>query len=594
MREHELIEMIANVQSGRLARRDFVERMLGLGIGVPLASVLLASAGLAGAQTAVGYKPTRRGGGGALKLLYWQAPTLLNPHFGTGAKDLAGSRLFYETLARYDADANLVPVLAADIPSRENGGIAADGRSTVWTLKKNVQWHDGRPFTADDVVFNWAYSIEPAAATASIAAYHGVKAVSRIDAHSVRFEFDKPSPLWARGANLQMIPKHLYEAYMGAKAREAPNNLRPVGTGPYRFVDFKPGDLVRGVINTDYHVPARPHFDSVELKGGGDAASAARAVLQTGEYDFASNLQVEDDVLKRMEAATKGRIVASASGDVEYIQFNMADPNTEVEGERAHPKSRHPILSERAVREAFALLLDRKSVQEFVYGRAGVATVNILNNPASFNSPNIKDAYDPDKANAILDAAGWKRGSDGIREKGGKKLRLLFQTSINSVRQKVQNIYKQACAKAGIELELKAVTAAVFFSSDVANPDTYGRFQADLQMYASGGRSPSADEFMQWFVSWQAASSANKWLGQNRGRWRNDEYDALYRASEFELDPIKRAALLIAMNDLICTEHAVIPVVYRPSVNGYARNLVAPVTGWDGPLSGLADWYREG
>ncbi len=172
----------------------------------------------------------------------------------------------------------------------------------------------------------------------------------------------------------------------------------------------------------------------------------------------------------------------------------------------------------------------------------------------------------------MLDAAGWKRGADGIREKDGRKLKLLFQTSINSVRQKVQSIYKQSCAKAGIELELKGVTAAVFFSSDVANPDTYGRFLADLQMYAVAGRLPDPDSFMQWMVSWQASTKANKWLGLNRGRWASDEYDAAYRASEFELDPVKRAALMIRMNDLVCNDHALIPVVYRPTVHGLARN----------------------
>jgi peptide/nickel transport system substrate-binding protein len=486
-----------------------------------------------------------------------------------------------------------VPVLAAEIPSRDNGGIAADGRSTVWKLKKGVKWHDGKPFSADDVVFNWAYATDPATASFTAGAYEGVKAATKIDAETVRFEFNKPTPIWARSATVQQIPKHLFEAYGGARSRDAPANLKPVGTGPYRFVEFRPGDLVRGEINLDYHAPNRPHFDSVELKGGGDATSAARAVLQTGEYDFGWNLQVEDEVLKRMEASGKGRIVAAASGNVEIVQLNMADPWVEVEGERAHPKSRHPILSDRAVRDALALLFDRKSVQEFVYGRAGVVTANFLNNPARFNSANTRDEFSVDKANAVLDAAGWKRGADGIREKDGKKLKLLFTTSINSVRQKVQSIYKQACAKAGIELELKGVTPAVFFSSDVANPDTYGKFLADLQMYAVAGRLPDPDGFMQWFVSWQAASKANKWLGFNRGRWLSDEYDALYRASEFELYPVKRAALMIRMNDLICNDHAVIPVVYRPSVHGFARNLVAPVSGWDDSLNGLADWYRE-
>jgi len=113
-------------------------------------------------------------------------------------------------------------------------------------------------------------------------------------------------------------------------------------------------------------------------------------------------------------------------------------------------------------------------------------------------------------------------------------------------------------------------------------------------MYAVGGRDPDPSDFMQWFVSWQAASKANKWLGQNRGRWKSDEYDALFEASERELDPVRRAALLIRMNDLVCNDHAVIPVVYRPSVNGFARSLIAPISGWDGALSGIADWYHEG
>jgi peptide/nickel transport system substrate-binding protein len=592
MQEQVLRALVDDVRAGRTDRRDFVARLAGLGLCAPFASLLLASAGVVQAQPAT-YKPTRRGGGGALKLLFWQGPTLLNPHFGIGAKDQEGAALFYQPLARYDPDGNLVPVLAGEIPSHANGGIAADGRSTVWKLKKGVRWHDGRPFTADDVVFNFAYATDPTTAATTFAQYEGIAATTRIDAETVRFEFQKATPLWHRGATVALVPKHLFEAFGGARSRDAPANLHPVGTGPYRFVDFKPGDLLRGEINRDYHAPNRPHFDSVELKGGGDATSAARAVLQTGEYDFAWNLQVEDEVLTRMEASRKGRVVACPSGDVEVIQINHADPWTEVDGERSSPKSRNPILSDGAVREALTLLLDRKSIRGFVYGRAGVATPNFVNNPARYTSPNVKDEFSSERANAVLDAAGWKRGGDGVRAKDGRRLKLLFQTSINSVRQKVQNIYKQSCAKAGIELELKAVTAAVFFSSDLANPDTYSKFLADLQMYAVAGRPPDPSVFMQWFVSWQATSKANKWQGVNRGRWRNDEYDRLFRASEVELDPIKRAVLLIAMNDLVCREHAVIPIVYRPSMYGVARQLVAPLSGWDTALSSIAEWYAE-
>jgi len=157
----------------------------------------------------------------------------------------------------------------------------------------------------------------------------------------------------------------------------------------------------------------------------------------------------------------------------------------------------------------------------------------------------------------------------------------------------VQNIVKQSCAKSGIEVELKAIAAAVFFSSDVGNPDTYGKFLADLEMYAVAGRPPDPDTFMQWFVSWQMAGKANKWQGVNRGRYRNDEYDRMYRQSQTELDPVKRTALLIAMNDLACREHAIIPIVYRPSIYGLGRQIVASLSGWDNALSGIAEWYAE-
>src|SRR5262249_41402953 len=277
------------------------------------------------------------------------------------------------------------------------------------------------------------------------------------------------------------IPKHLFEKYKGAASRDAPNNLNPIGTGPYKFVEFKPGDLVRGEINPNYHAPNKPHFDAIEMKGGGDAVSAARAVLQTGEYDFAWNMQVEDEILLRLEQGGKGHADITPGGNIEHIQFNTTDPSTEVDGERSSIKTKHPTLSDPAVRQAMSVLVDRASVEKFIYGRTGSATANFVNNPEKFRSKNTKFEFNIDKANDILEKAGWKKGSDGIRAKDGKKLKFVYQTSINQPRQKTQAIVKQACQKAGIDIEVKAVTASVFFSSDVANPDTYSKFYTDLQ-----------------------------------------------------------------------------------------------------------------
>ena len=595
MNERDLRGLIDRVKAGTLSRRGFIGRMAAVGLTAPLANQLLAFSGVAMAQTRPIYKPTKRGGGGLLKVLWWQGPTLLNPHFATGTKDQDGSRLFYEPLAGWDAEGNLRPILAETVPGREDGTLAADGRSVTWKLKKGVKWHDGKPFTADDVVFTWEYSRNPTTATVTSASYKDVT-VEKIDDYTVVVKYPAPTPFWADtfvSAAGCIIPKHLFADFIGEKSRDAPTNLKPVGTGPYKFKDFKPGDLVTGVINMDYHQDNKPYFDAIEMKGGGDAVSAARAVLQTGEFDFGWNMQVEDEILQRLEKGGKGRVNFTKGGGIEHIQLNTRDPWTEVDGERASLKTTHPTLSDLAVRQALALLVDKDSVEKHIYGRTGVATPNFFNNPERFRSKNTKYEFNVDKAIDILEKAGWKKGADGIREKDGKKLKFVYQTSINQPRQKNQAIVKQACQKAGIDIEVKAVTASVFFSSDVANPDTYPHFYADLQMYNNGPLQPDPEVFMRQFCSWEAASKANKWQGRNITRWQNQEYDDTHKAAQIELDPIKRAALCIKLNELVINNNVVIPVVARLGVAAVKDKLVVELSGWDNNTFNLASWYRE-
>jgi peptide/nickel transport system substrate-binding protein len=466
----------------------------------------------------------------------------------------------------------------------------------TWKLKTGVQWHDGQPFTADDVVFNWEYASDPATAATTIGSYQDVE-VEKIDPFTVRVHFKKPTPFWAGRANGLIIPKHLFAPYKGANSREAPANLKPVGTGPYRFVRFEPGDLVKGERNPAYHAPNRPYFDTIEVKGGGDAVSAARAVIQTGEYDFAWNTQVEDEVLLKLENSVnaKGRVEIVSGMAIEHIQINTTDPWTEVDGERSSAKTQHPLFSDPAVRRALGLLVDRGSVQAHIYGRTGVGTGNFINSPERFVSKNTRSEFSIEKANQLLDEAGWKREPDGIRAKDGKKLRLVFQTSINAPRQKAQAIVKQACQKAGIDVELKSITPSVYFSSDAANPDTARKFYADIQILTTGvGSPPDPEGLMRQFLSSEVAAKENKWQRGNATRWRNDAYDKLFHAAEGELDPVKRAALFIAMNDMVVEDGVVIPVVRRPQVSAISNKLKATLSGWDSTFWDLRNWYRQG
>ncbi|MCP3371953.1 peptide ABC transporter substrate-binding protein [Bradyrhizobium cajani] len=594
MNEDEIRKAIAEVKQGTLSRRSFIRTMAAIGIAAPAASQILAWNDVAMADATLPYKPTKAGGGGPLKILLWQAPTLLNPHFALGTKDQIATRIFFEPLAGWDKEGNLIPCLAAEVPTKANGGLAADGMSVTWKLKQGVKWHDGKPFTADDVVFTWQYAADLATAAYTTGSYKDLK-VEKIDDHTVKLLFKSPTPFWADpfvGSVGQILPKHHFGDYVGAKSREAPGNLKPVGTGPYKFVEFKPGDMIRAERNPDYHVKNQPHFDTLEVKGGGDAVSAARAVLQTGEYDYAWNLLVEEEVLKRMEASGKGKVDVTPSGNVEFIILNTTDPWTEVDGERSSVKTKHPTLSDPAVRRAINLLIDRESIQKFIYGRGGIATASFVNQPPQFKSSKLKYEFDVDKANKILDEAGWKKGGDGIREKDGKKLKFVFQTSTNAPRQKTQAIIKQACQKAGIEIELKSVTASVYFSSDVGNPDTYSKFYADMEMYNTTQPQPDPERFLNQCVSWEIANKDNKWLGRNISRWSDPEVDKAYKAAQNELDPVKRAALLIKVDETFCEANVFLPLLSRNIVGGGANSLMADISGWDVTTWNLASWYR--
>ena len=355
--ERELRALIEDVRTGKLPRRGFIQQMVMLGLTAPMASMMLMHEGLAQSQGSIPYKPTKRGGGGTLKMLYWQASVHLNPHYAGGTKDQDASRIFYEPLAGWDSDGNLVPQLAAEIPTRANGGLSADGKSVTWKLKKGVTWHDGKPFTADDVVFTAAYAGDPAAAMVTIGTYKDIK-VSKIDSHTVRIDYPKTTPFWAEaltGVTGLILPKHVFEPFMGAKSRDNPANTKPVGTGPYKIVDFKPGDTLRAEAYAGYHIPNQPFFDALEVKGGGDATSAARAVLQTAEYDVGWNLAVEDEILKRLEAVGKGKMEFKAGSDIEFVSLNVTDPWNEVDGERGSAKSKHPIFQDKVVRDAMSL-----------------------------------------------------------------------------------------------------------------------------------------------------------------------------------------------------------------------------------------------
>jgi peptide/nickel transport system substrate-binding protein len=566
----------------------------GAATAVPATRTTTPAAGATASTAAAG--PTKRGGGGALKLLWWQAPTILNAHLASGQKDTDASRPVYEPLATIDLDGKFVPILATEIPSKENGGLTADGTGVTWKLKSGVKWSDGTPFTAKDVVFTWQYVTDKDTAATTIGVYKSIKNVEAVDDTTVKITFSAPTAGWFEpfvNQNGLIMPTHIFTAGKGAPAKNFPANLAPIGTGPYKVTNFAPGDSVQYAINENYREANKPFFDTVQLKGGGDAPSAARAVLQTGDYDYAWNLQVEDTILKQLETGGKGTVETYLQSNTERLLINFTDPNKETDGERSSLKNPHPFQTDKAVRNAYALGCDKKTIVDTLYGRAGGIGDNLLYNPPQFKSPNNTSVFDLAKANALLDGAGYAK-SGQYRAKNGVPMKIVYQTTVNSVRQKTQQIIKDAWEKLGVQVELKSIDAGVYFSSDAGNPDTSSHFYADVEMYTNGNTSPEPFAYMEGLSTAQIAQKSNQWSGNNNPRWSNAEYDAVIEQLKTELDPTKRTQLYIKANDIEIQDFAEIPLVARRGVYGKAKTLKGPnpPSSWDSELWNIANWTR--
>jgi peptide/nickel transport system substrate-binding protein len=534
-----------------------------------------------------------------LKILAWQAPTILNPHLSTGFKDGEASRISLEPLASFDGQGQLIPFLAAKIPTMANGGLSSDGKSVTWQLKKGIKWSDGKPFTAEDVVFTYQFITNPKVGSTSSGSYEAIKTVEALDPQTVKVTFKSANPAWFIpffGSDGMILPRHLFVDFQGEKARQAPANLLPVGTGPYRVVLFKPGDTVVYEANPQFREARTLGFKRIELKGGGDATSAARAVLQTGDADYAFNLQVEAAILKPLETAGRGKVVANLGSLSERLVFNLTDPNRkDAKGDRSTLAFPHPFFRDPKVREAFALAIDRAAIATQLYGVTGQATANILLLPQEYNSSQTHYLFDLKKAAQLLDQAGWKdTNNNGIRDKNGVEMQVVFQTSVNPLRQKAQQVIKQGLQNIGIGVELKSIDPSIFFSSDPANTDTVEHFTADLQMFTTGNTNPDPGKYMQTFTCHAIPQRSNNWSGENYGRYCDPKYDQQWKQATQALDPKKRQQLFMAMNDLLVNNFIVISLVHRADVVGVGSTLTGvALTPWDRNTWNIQHWKRE-
>ena len=532
-----------------------------------------------------------------LQLLYGRSVTTLNPHLANGYQDFEAARIVYEPLASYNKSGQLVLFLAGEIPTLENGGLAEDGTEVTWKLKENVTWSDGEPFTADDVVFTFEFISNPEVAAATAQFYENVETVEALDDYTVRVTFKEPTPAWSVpfiGQTGGILPRHIFEEFNNIDARDAVANLQPIGTGPYVAMGFEPGNVVFEP-NPNYW-NGRPEFKRVELQGGIAPYAAARDVLKTGAADFAHNLQVEATALEDLTAADQGEIVTLFGSKVERIMLNFSHPFARTEdGERSSPTIPHPYFSDLRVRQAISLAVDRQTIAKTLYGETGRPTAQLLVAPNRYQAEEVPLKYDPEAASALLDEAGWvDTDGDGIRDKGGVPMEVLFQASVNPVRQQTQEIVADSLEELGIDVEIVRVRVDDFFSADPKETDSLNHFYADMQVYSTGNESPDPSTYMSWWTCENMASQTNNWQEPNNARYCNLEYDRLWSEAKQELDPEQRTELYQQMNRLLAEDVAVIPVVHRAMANAVSRTLTdVEFTPWDASTWDIYSWRRD-
>ena len=538
-----------------------------------------------------------------LTLHYWQAPSVPNPYLSGGSKDTDAGAVTLEPLAKYDPDGNIVPALAAQVPTLENGGVSPDLMSITWKLKEGLKWSDETDVTSEDIVFTWRYCVDEATGCTNESSFDGITSVEALDDLTVKITFGTSTPYPYNafvGSGTPVISSTQFADCIGATAATCvEQNYSPVGTGPYRITNFQPNDRIAYERNPHYH-GATPYFDRVILKGGGDAAAAARAVLETGDVDYAWNVQVAPETLSKMQEAGLGKVVVAYTSLVERIVVNQTNPDPELGDNRSEyldGRNPHPFLSFMPIRQAMAMAIDRKQIAEDLYGFAGEATCNLITGPPVYvsNSNEACLSQDIEGAKGLLDTNNViDTDGDGIREYNGVPLRIVFQTSTNSIRQDTQALVRDWWREIGIRARLIDHDASVFFGGDPIEDKnaSYRRFFADVQMYASGtGIDPQ--QSLSDLLCKHIPTREDNWAFANVARSCNPEYDGLYVQLENTRIGPERETLVKRLNDLHVQNYFEIPLVNRGFVSAHLNTLQGVrINGWDSELWNIAEWRR--
>ncbi len=491
-----------------------------------------------------------------------QEPTVFNPHLPHIEVDEGIHYAIFDPLFDVDTDGTFYPLLATEVPTIENGGISPDGLEWRITLRDDVKWHDGEPFTAEDVKFTLELLNNPDFRAWRRVGTELVRDITVVSPTEITWRLDQAyAPFAAILASTFILPKHAFD---GVDPNEAPFNNAPIGTGAFKWKNRISGDHIELAANADYFGDG-PYLETVVIKYIPDM-TVMYTQFKSGDIDVIALQWISPDHYEEARNLPDRVVEIVGSPFFESIQFNMERPQ----------------FKDPAVRQALYLALDKPSIIEALYYGVPPETETFMPQESYYYNPDLpKHEFSIEKANALLDEAGWARGADGVREKDG--VRLAFKNSTtagNELREQVQQFVQQVWKEIGVEIEISNLPPAVMWG-DYWSMGQYDTTLVGLSVLA--GPDPDCSDFFR-----SDASPALGGTGQNYWAYANPEVDTLLAEGASLFSPEERLPIYLRLQEIIrddlpflpIYQYAVIPG-YKTGLEGYAPNINNRIDTWN-------------
>lgn len=478
-----------------------------------------------------------------------EEPTAFNPLMPGIEVDETVWMQVFNTMWLAQPDGSLVPDLAVEVPSEANGGISEGGLAWKVKLRQGITWHDGTPFTAEDVKYTLELINAPGFKARTRVGHSLVKDIKVTGPLEISWRMEKAyAPYLALLSNTFIVPKHLLEK--AADPNTAPFNGAPVGTGPFKWGTRTPGDNIQLVANEKYHGKG-PYLEKAVLKYVPDQ-TALYAQFRTGQVDLIIGTGIPANFYAEAVKLPGRKVVKIPSASLEVLM-----PNLE-----------HPALSDKAVRKALYASINKQAIIDIVFYGLHTPTESFMPQESRAYDPSLpKQVYDPALAGKILDEAGWKRSGSGVRMKNGVPLEFAVSTTTGAaLREQCQQLMQQDWQQIGVKMTINNMPAAVLWG------EFYTRSKFNSVLVGTAFRTVIDPDPAHRFGS--DAIPAKSGNGANQMQWQNAQADALMKQGQETFDQAKRKEIYRKLQELVREELPILPIYQYAPVEGHKEGLI--------------------